>query len=250
MQTTATELRKMQESLRPEGSRNLVLRFNNMPAIQLLNGNRFIVSSPDGDISVIDHGFYRDDTRFLSTLTTRINGLPLAALNSNYSTPYSAEFYLTNPEVPETSMGKRIPKESLMIARHRLIERNLQEDFYVFNVSLQPTKFSLSFEFDADFLDLFEVKERVFKDRPDMGKPEDKKVEIARKINREFLEKQNVTLFSWKDEETGFGAATAAYFSEKGKVEGNKITYDLSLEPSGGNFHVLYGFGPFLGNEL
>jgi glycogen debranching enzyme len=238
-----------EDTLKPEGTHKLLLRFNNMPAIQLLNGNRFIVSSPDGDVSVMDHGLYRDDTRFLSTLATRINGKPLISLNSNYSTPYSAEFYLTNPEL-QSSDGGTVSKESLMIGRHRMIDRSVQEDFYVFNVSLKPAKISLSFEVDADFLDLFEVKEKAFADKPDMGKPEEKPPEPPRQVNREFLQKENGFNFTWTDPVTGFAAQAFVYFSEKGRVEGNKITFDLNLEPSLGGFHVLIGFAPFLGKEI
>jgi len=170
MQTFEPRLRRFHEALAPEGTRNLVLRFNNMPVVQLLNGNRFILSSSDGDISVVDHGFYRNDTRFLSYLSTKINGKNLNLLNSNYSTPFSAEFYLSNPELK--SDDQVIPKEALLVAKNRLIDKYFQEDFYVFNVSRKPVNLNLSFEMDVDFLDLFEVKEKVFKDRPDMDKPD------------------------------------------------------------------------------
>ncbi|MFI5420922.1 MAG: glycogen debranching N-terminal domain-containing protein, partial [Nitrososphaerales archaeon] len=245
---TVTAKPKIEEITRPEGSHTYVLRFNNMPAIQLLNGNRFIVSSPDGDISVIDHGFYRDDTRMLSSLTTRVNGTPLTPLNSNYSTPSAAEFYLTNPEL-KLPGGGTIPKESLVIARHRLIDRFVQEDFYVFNVSLKPVKASLSFEMDTDFLDLFEVKEKVFADKPDMGKNAAVQIEPPRPVKREFFDMENAFNFTWTDEKTGFAAQTVVWFSEKGVVKDNKITFDLNLAPSGGNFHVVMGIAPFLGDE-
>lgn len=249
MQTTVP-YENISESLKPEGTRKLVLRFNNMPAIQLLNGNKFIVSSPDGDISVVDHGFYRNDTRFLSSLSHKMNGKPLVLLNSNYSTPYSAEFYLTNPQMT-TPDGQQIPKEALIIANHRFIDQYVQGDYYIFNVTTEPVRCTLSFEFDCDFLDLFEVKEKVFKDKPDMGKNPEKQPEISREITRKFQEKQNAFDFRCRDPETGFAAQSVVYFSEVGRVEGtNKISYDLDLAPSGGSFHLVSGLAALIGPEM
>ena len=244
----------------PEGNRMLVLRFNNLPAVQLLSGNRFMVTAPDGDIAKEEQGLFRDDTRFLSVYNVRINGQPASALSANYSTPYSAEFYLTNPDLPANFSKRKkagdqegdgvIPKESLVMARHRFIDRFVQEDYYIYNVSHSRLDVNLTFEFDADFLDLFDVKEKAFGNKPDMPKSKGGDHDHSKSITREYLDQENAFNFNWSDEETGFAAQTVVWFSEKGTVKSNnKMSYDLVLEPSGGNFHVIIGVAPFRGEE-
>src|SRR5690242_4009447 len=70
-------------------------------AIAVLEGQSFMYSNavgdvPDGSIG----GLVHDDTRFIDRWELTINGAPLLVLGSEMVDPYSAAFFLTNPDLP------------------------------------------------------------------------------------------------------------------------------------------------------
>jgi len=237
------------QKIRPKGPSHIILRLSSGPTVDILNGNRFMVSSREGDIGEDSHGLFRDDTRFLSTYNARINGKGLTTLTSNNTTHYSSAFYLTNQEMPSVRAGPNIPKEALAIHRRRFIEEDVREEFFVTNVCKDDLDLVISFELDADFADLFEVKSRVFGKKPDMlqekalkmGGATRREVEEgdsrSNEISRKFLKEDNAFDFSWTDPRTGFRAQTLVWFSRRGKVElGDgqrhaRISFDISLKP-------------------
>jgi glycogen debranching enzyme len=170
----------------------------------------------------------------------------LTALTSKNTTPYSSAFYLTNSEIFVSPGGRKInherlrsyweiPKESLAIHRRRFIERDVREEFFVTNVSKQKLHFSLSFEVDSDFADLFEVKNRVFEERADMPRmtPFSSTEQFtSTQTSRKFLQIDNAFDFKRFDSETGFQAETLVWFSQRGRVkDAREISYDIFLEP-------------------
>ena len=100
------------------------------------------------------HGLFFRDTRFLSELRLRVNGEwpePLAATTTD---PFSAAFVLRG-----AARAPARPTRSLMIFRHRYVGRGMREDITVRNYGLEPAFCALELIVDADFADLFEVKE-------------------------------------------------------------------------------------------
>jgi glycogen debranching enzyme len=228
--------------IRPSYPSEITFPFSDTSSINILNGNRFMVSSKSGDLSEIGHGLYRDDTRFLSLFRMKINeNLPLV-LTSRNTSHYSAAFYLTNPDIhiphkrhgaSRRNGGCEIEKESLVIERFRFIRRGLREELLLTNVTKKRLPIALSFEVDSDFADLFEVKSRTF------GKRQDLKVGASlepggsrKRISKRFIISQNVFDFSYKDTSYDFRAETLVWFSKRGKVNRSReISFDFSLGP-------------------
>ncbi|MDA4130682.1 MAG: hypothetical protein OK457_07915 [Thaumarchaeota archaeon] len=245
--------------IQPDRLSGIVSHFVEKPTIDIINGNSFMVTSKSGDISEIGHGIFRNDTRFLSRYVSRINGRTLTTLTSNNTTHYSAAFYLTNPDCPvveqsntelrrdvlDIKMTKSIPKEQLTIHRRRFIQQDVREEFFVTNVTEEDLTFTLSFELDADFADLFEVKSLVFMERPDSVQKtftnrdgDMRRAEGSKGISKSYLKHENAFNFKWSDKLSNFKAQTLIWFSKRGRVQSSgSISFDIKLKPKK-TFHV------------
>ncbi len=128
----------------------------------LKNGHTFAVFDPRGDI-VPSHGssdgIYHRDTRYLSQLELRLNDARLLLLSSNVQEDNVAlTVDLTNPD-PESDREHGLHGERIHVNRRRYIWRNCCfERLLVHNFDVSPQRLRLSFNFAADFADLFEVR--------------------------------------------------------------------------------------------
>ena len=122
--------------------------------VTLVEGPAFAISLPSGDmLPGFPHGLFFRDTRFLSELRLRVNGQwpePLAATTTD---PFSAAFVLRDQPQPG------LADSHLMMFRNRYVGRGMREDITVRNYGLEPAFCALELLIDADFADLFEVKE-------------------------------------------------------------------------------------------
>ncbi|MDQ4132978.1 MAG: amylo-alpha-1,6-glucosidase, partial [Actinomycetota bacterium] len=120
----------------------------------LVEGSAFCISDHGGDIAPsAAHGLFFRDTRFLSRFGLLVNGAvpePLAAEGTN---PFSATFVLR--AAPSGSAAD----SSLLVFRHRYVGRGMREDIVVFNHGEESAYVELDLILDADFADLFHVKE-------------------------------------------------------------------------------------------
>jgi glycogen debranching enzyme len=208
-----------------------------------------MITSKTGDMLEEQHGLFENDTRFLSHYRAKICDADFEALTSSNTAHYSAGFYLTNSTIRSDST--EIPKEIFTIHRMRFIEHDVREEFSMKNVGETSYSFTLSFELDADFADLFDVKQRVFGKRPDISqRTEERASESAGKtarllrenVSKNFIESENYFDFRFRDPGTGFSGDTLVWFSKKGRVEVRdggirQISFDLSLGP-GEQFHL------------
>lgn len=119
-------------------------------------------------------GLYTRDTRFLSRLEIRINGVQPVLLSSSADRNYRSTLRLTNPHMEE--QGKVILwRESVEIERHRFISGGvLYETVGLTNFSPKPAAFDFSLHLDSDFADMFVVRGYVKppggrKSEPDPG---------------------------------------------------------------------------------
>jgi glycogen debranching enzyme len=124
-------------------------------AVTLVEGSSFCICAPGGDLSGAGpNGVFFRDTRILSRWDLRVDGElpePLAAMTSRQ--PYRATF-----------LG-RLPRHSgrtdtnLLVERERRVGNGLREDLVIRNPGGEPTACTVTLAVDADFADLFEVKE-------------------------------------------------------------------------------------------
>jgi glycogen debranching enzyme len=123
-------------------------------AVTLVEGSSFCISSSNGDIHPEHpHGVFVQDTRILSGWALTIDGQPLEPLAAETKEPYRALF------------GGRVPRldgyadSPLVVERLREVGAGIQEQITVRNYSLEPADCVVSLTVEADFADLFEVKE-------------------------------------------------------------------------------------------
>ncbi|ABK03344.1 Amylo-alpha-1,6-glucosidase [Arthrobacter sp. FB24] len=122
--------------------------------VTLVEGSSFCISLPNGDIHPEHpHGLFVQDTRILSKWSLTINGQPLEPLAAETKEPYRALFA---GRVPRTDGYADSP---LIVERLREVGAGIREQITVRNFSLDPVECSVSLTVEADFADLFEVKE-------------------------------------------------------------------------------------------
>ena len=122
--------------------------------VTLVEGSAFCISGRSGDIGTGQaHGLFFQDTRFLSRWELRVNDAPPEALAADSVAPFSASFVLRAPPVPGRA------DSTLLVFRHRHVGRGMREDLVIFNYAEEPAYCSVELAVDADFADLFRVKE-------------------------------------------------------------------------------------------
>lgn len=122
--------------------------------VTLVEGSSFCISLPNGDIqSEHPHGVFVQDTRILSGWNLTINGQVLEPLAGEIKEPYRALFI---GRVPRTDGYADSP---LIVERLREVGTGIQEQVTVRNFSTEPADCVISLRVEADFADLFEVKE-------------------------------------------------------------------------------------------
>jgi glycogen debranching enzyme len=115
-------------------------------------------------------GLYRSDSRFLSTYELRLNGRRPILLNHGVDRAYVATFQLSNPVLETPHAGTAIRKQSLSLRRTRFVHNGVHERIGLQNCNRHPIEVELELRFDADFLDIFEV--RGYRPERPMGTPE------------------------------------------------------------------------------
>jgi glycogen debranching enzyme len=123
-------------------------------AVTLVEGSSFCICTPGGDLDGAEpHGVFFRDTRILSRWDLQVDGEtpePLAAMTPE---PYRGTFLA------------RLPRQNgrtdthLLVQRDRWVGNGLREDVVIRNSSGEPAVCTLSVAVEADFADLFEVKE-------------------------------------------------------------------------------------------
>jgi glycogen debranching enzyme len=122
----------------------------------ILEGSTFCICDDIGDLAGRSYGFFAEDTRFLSRLDLRVNGLRPLLLSAGKVEYFSAAFYLRNP------VGEGLPQDSLSIARERFVGNGMQDHLLVRNEGHDELELELTLEVGADFADIISVKEHDF----------------------------------------------------------------------------------------
>jgi glycogen debranching enzyme len=122
--------------------------------VTLVDESTFAISNRAGDIIPGSaQGLFVRDKRVISRFELLIGGAalePLAAINSD---PYCATFVARTMPTPGRA------DSTLMIIRTRYVGQGMREDIVIHNFGEEPTVCVLEGFIDADFADLFAVKE-------------------------------------------------------------------------------------------
>ncbi|MFG1955809.1 glycogen debranching N-terminal domain-containing protein [Micromonospora sp. NPDC048830] len=125
-------------------------------AVAVLQGYSFMYSNAAGDVGPGSiGGLVHDDTRMIDRWELTINEGPLLVLSSGTIEPYSAVFFLTNPDLP----GVRA--NHVGVRRQRLLDGGLHERIHVQSFTAEPVSLQIRLAVGTDFADLFEIKETV-----------------------------------------------------------------------------------------
>lgn len=137
-----------------------VLSERQQPTLTIKDDDVFLVTDTLGNISgcsIDDHtvsmGLFCSDTRFLNRLELQIAGRSPVLLNSTADKGFLLSVLCTNPTVEE-----RLRAETLGIQRELVLNGALFEEITVSNYSTTHVSFELSLSFNADFVDLFEIR--------------------------------------------------------------------------------------------
>ncbi|MGH7097028.1 MAG: amylo-alpha-1,6-glucosidase [Stellaceae bacterium] len=128
----------------------------------LKHGQTFAVFDRRGDILAgygSSDGLYHRDTRFLSQLDLRLNGVAPLLLSSNLHEDNAAlSVDLANPDQPGRGAGL-LRGELIHVNRLKFVwDSACYERLLVRNFDLRPHLITLALHFAADFADLFEVR--------------------------------------------------------------------------------------------
>ncbi len=176
--------------------------------VNILEGRTFVVSDVRGDFAPSPDqpaGLFYADMRHLSRWELRLNGRPLESLAGDAIEYDEAVFFLAEPT------GTVYRNATVSVIRRRHVGDGMQERLELSNHGVEAMSVELSVLFDADFADIFEVKDRLAK--------------TGRRYRR--LDAEHATLGYVRGEfrrETGIRAA-GAFFTEE------SLTFRVTLAP-------------------
>ena len=122
--------------------------------VTLVEGATFCLSDLRGDVTPgLAHGLFFRDTRLLSGWQLLVDGVPPDVLSTMSREPFATTF------VCRGRPGAGRADSTLLVLRHRYVGDGMREDLVLRNVGAADVQCHLELVVDADFADLFEVKE-------------------------------------------------------------------------------------------
>jgi glycogen debranching enzyme len=187
-------------------------------ALTILEGSTFCICDERGDIDGQTHGLFADDTRFLSLLRVSVNGAKPLLLSSGKVDYFSAAFFSRNP------IAGGLPQDSISITRNRFVGEGMQDMIVVQNQGLEPLSFELALELGTDFADILSVKDHDFS----LGDPARARP-LPPEAEGRYEEEDNQ--FVLEDHDGAGTARTQVILSQRGRVDGTKVVFGLTLKP-------------------
>ncbi|MEA2640223.1 MAG: hypothetical protein QOF51_1617 [Chloroflexota bacterium] len=127
--------------------------------VVIKQGNMFLLTNRGGDVLPdSDQGLYFRDMRYLCEAVLRIDGMPAVPLLTNTGDGSAAVFGLTNPELGDPTTTMSVRKETIGIRRDKRLGDGYEESLTLENYGAQAAHLTLTLDFDADFVDMFQVR--------------------------------------------------------------------------------------------
>jgi len=160
-------------------------------AVSVLDGNTFVVSDRHGDVQpgsrLPPHGFFAEDTRFVSRWRLTVQGQPTDILSRAHVDYFVAQFFLVSPSEAFHSAP------ALGIIRQRLLGDAWLEDVIVVNLRDEHTAVAVDVEVSTDFADLFEVKDDQIRPRDIVAERGEREL-VLRYQNGELVRETRITV--------------------------------------------------------
>jgi glycogen debranching enzyme len=129
--------------------------------LTLIDGKTFLATRVSGDIApprAPDVGFFHADTRFLSFMELRVGGLRTVLLSSNSEKTFVSQIELTTNNI-HLRDSFDLPENTIHVRREQLLNaEGLLERLTFENFNLNTVEFSVEIEYQADFVDVFQVR--------------------------------------------------------------------------------------------
>ena len=129
--------------------------------LTLIDGKTFLSTTVAGDLvpaGAPDVGFFHDDTRFLSHLELRVGGHRTVVLSSSTEKTFASQVELTTGNITMRD-SLDLPENTIHIRREQLLAADVFFDHITFeNFNLNPVTFTAEISYDADFVDVFQVR--------------------------------------------------------------------------------------------
>lgn len=125
------------------------------PRHAIKHGSHFLVLDESGLVpscNTLGYGYYRYDTRHLSSWEYALNDRPLSLLSSDFSKGYACEMLYTN------NHSETVAQQKITLDRKIVLTDVLWEQVTLENFNSSPVKIQLSIAFHSDFADIFEVR--------------------------------------------------------------------------------------------
>lgn len=178
-------------------------------AVTIVSGAAFCISGPNGDIEADrPHGVFFRDTRIISTWNLSINDAPVEPLSAMTPQPYRAVFVGRAAHTPGRA------DTPLLVERERRVGNGLREDITLRNYSREVVECTVDFTVEADFADVFEVKD---------ARPRSKRDQSSwQGAGRLIVES------TWKSERRG-----VSVLAPESEISNNHLTYRVSIPAHG-----------------
>ncbi|MGH9586281.1 MAG: amylo-alpha-1,6-glucosidase [Acidobacteriaceae bacterium] len=132
--------------------------------LTLIDGRTFLASTVDGNImppGAPDVGFFSCDTRFLSQLELKVGGQATILLSSSTERTYASQIEMTMKTLSEESTMD-IPENTIHMRREQVLADDTFFDSLQFeNFTDREQQLKIEMTFDADFMDIFQVRGMV-----------------------------------------------------------------------------------------
>ena len=178
--------------------------------VTLVEGSAFCISGRSGEIDPAHpQGLFFRDTRFLSEMRLALNGNVPEPLAATEADPFSGVFVLRGHP------AKGRADSHLVVYRRRYVGRGMREDLEIENFGEEAAFCSVELVLDADFADLFEVKE---------GR-------VQKQGQLDVLSEGSRLTFRYK--RNSFTRATHVDFSEVPRIAGGHVVFETVIPPRG-----------------
>ncbi|GAA1305355.1 amylo-alpha-1,6-glucosidase [Saccharothrix xinjiangensis] len=122
--------------------------------VTLVHGTSFCVCGSNGDLDgAAAQGTFFQDTRILSGWRLRVDGAPVEHITTSTPDPFRARF------VGRGRSPRPQAESTLLVRRDRYVGAGMREDLVLRNYGRETATHVVTIRVEADFADLFEVKE-------------------------------------------------------------------------------------------
>jgi glycogen debranching enzyme len=129
--------------------------------LTLIDGKTFLATRVSGDIAPPrspDVGFFHHDTRFLSFMELRVGGIRAVLLSSNTEKTFFNQIELTTSNI-HLRDSFDLPENTIHVRREQLLSSDVMFENLTFeNFNLNSVEFKVEIEYQADFVDVFQVR--------------------------------------------------------------------------------------------